>query len=623
MQVTEIILNILFAGNQNTPPERKIIGKLLQRLHYLINNDSLREIKDMLERLPPDRCIKVLNSTIYDRLPLSWALEHKKIEISNYLFNLSSIQDHRERSEGWNRGFHPLMNALKSGSSWMVFEIARNLWDINAFIRGPYTPLFYAIQSTEISYAGLILLLGGNINKPCLNGITPLISSISNKNMCCFMLELNANINHQDDDGNTALHLAAAQKQNETAKILIDKDADVRIRNKKGMTPLMLASVNINQQLALDLWEHAEYSQLERIEALEVLSACLIGYRSPDISFWFLALEMRTPSFPKTLDVPTTEVLDFSREFTMRNELESLQADNLELAFQGILVIERILGRNNFAYLRQLLQTTMIAKEENRLEKFQQLTDYILQYCQEAPADIIAECSYFFEIFFTEIFSNDSLGNIFENGAFHLFKIIARATPEMWLLVKDKYYRTPYVENNCYVVLADTFLYIAENINNMNLAEEYKRQFNEVVIELVRADIRFIFDQSLLHRTLYFTREKPWASVELIRLLLKSGADINSKDYFRRTPLIYALTFGPDNCIREILKLLVEYKCHLDCRDCEGFSALDFPRWTNLAILPRNPRSLECLAAEAILDHRIEYERMLFEGVKVFVELHR
>ena len=577
----------------------------------------------MLERLPPEQCLKIFNSTIYDRLPLSWALEHKKIVISQYLLNLSSIQDQRERSEGWNRGFHPLMNALESGSSWMVFEIARNLWDINAFIRGPYTPLFHAVKTAEISYAGLILLLGGNINKPCLNGISPLIASISNRNMCSFLLALNANINHQDDDGNTALHLAAAQMKNGTAKILIEAEADVRISNKKGMTPLMLASVNINQVLVMDLWEHAEYSQLERIEALEVLSACLVGYGSPNISYWFRALEMRNPRFPKILDVPTTEVLDFSREFTMTNELESLQADHLELTFQGILVIERILGRNNFVYLRQLLRTTLIAKEENKLEKCQQFTDYILQYCQEAPADIIAECSYFFDTFFIEIFSNDSLRNIFENSAFHLFKIIARATTETWFSVKEKYYRTPYVENSCYAGLADTFLYIAENINNMNLAELYKRQFNEVVIELVRADIRFIFDQSLLHRTLYFTSEKPWASVELIRLLLKSGADINSKDYFRRTPLIYALTFGPDNCIREILKLLVEYKCHLDCRDCEGFSALDFPRWTNLAILPRNPLSLECLAAEVILDYRIEYEGTLFEGLIDFLELHR
>ena len=622
MQVTEDNLIILFAGNRNTTPRRKIRA-FLQQLHYLIQNDSLGEIKKMLERLPPHQCMKILNSTIYDQLPLAWALQYKKIVISQYLLNLSSIQDQRERSEGWDRGFHPIMNALKSGSPWMVFEIARDLWDINASIGGPYTPLFYAVETTEISYAGLILLLGGDINKPCLNGRSPLIASIYNKNMCSFLLELNANINHQDDDGNTALHLAAAQMQNETAKILIEAKADVRIRNKKGMTPLMLASVNINQELVMDLWEHAEYSQLERIEALEVLSACLVGYGSPDISYWILALEMRNLRFPKILDFPTKEVLDFSREFTMRNELESLLEDHLELAFQGILVIERILGRNNFVYLRLFLQTTLIAKEENNLEKVQQLIDYILQYCKEAPADIIAECSNIFEIFFTEIFSNDSLRNIFENGAFHLFKIIARATTEMWLLVKDKHYRTPFVENSCYALLTDTFLYIAENINNMNLAEEYKRQFNEVVIELVKADIRFIFDQSLLHRTLYFTREKPWASVELIRLLLKSGADINSKDYFRRTPLLYAIVFGPDNLIREILELLLEYKCHLDCRDCEWFSPMDFSRWTNLSILPRKPRSLKCLSAEAILDYRIEYEGTLIEGLKDFVELHR
>ena len=586
-------------------------------------NGSLDKIKEILETLPPDQCCRILTSTVDDSVPLSIALEQKNIKISNYLFQLSSRQEHHERSDSWNKGVHPLINAMKSGFIDMIYLISRNLWDINDCISGPYTPLIQAVFSKDIRCVRLILLLGGNINKPCLNGVSPLIISIFDSKICSFLLSQNADINHQDSYGDTALHIATSEKQIETVRILIDSDADVRIRNNDGLMPLMIASVNISHQCVLDLCELNDYSQIEKIEALEVLSACLVGYGSPDISYWFRALEMRNPRFPKIRNFPTENILDFSREFTKKKELESLQADQLKLAFQGILVIERILGRNNFVYLRQLLQTTLIAKDENKMEKVQQLTDYILQYCQEASAYIICSCSNFFKILFTEIFLNGSPENIFENGAFDLFKIIARATAEMWFLVKDKFYQTPFTEHIQYSELADTFLYITSRIGNMNLPEQYEGKFSEVVVQLVREDPRFIRNRSLLHRVINLTMTEAWASVKLIRLLLESGADVNSKDYFRRTPLLYTIVYGPDDCVQKIVELLIEYKCHLDYRDHEGFSPVDLPRWASISVFPRSPRSLQCLGVEVILDNQIEYEGVLSEEQRIFIDLHR
>ena len=564
-----------------------------------------------------------MTSTIEDCVPLSLALKHKKIGVSLYLLQLASLQEHRQRSDGWNKGVHPLINAISAGSIEMVYLISRNLADINDYISGPYTPLLHAVLSADIRYVRLILQLGANINKPSLNGISPLIASIFSSTMSRVLLSANPNLNHQDDDGNTALHVAAASKQIESVQVLINAEADVRIRNNDKMMPLMVASVNINPHTVMDLCELDEYFQIEKIEALEVLSACSVGFRYPLISYWFRALEMRNPRFPKILDVPTQKVLDFSQEFTTRDELKSLHADQLKLAFQGILVIERILGRNNFVYLRLLLQTTLIAKEENKLEKVQQLMDYIVEYCQEKPAHIVGDCSHFFQILFTEISSNDNAEKSFEIGAFDLFKIIARAMVEMWLSVKDKYSRNFNIEHTKYSELADTFLYITEKIRNMNLPDDFKGQFSEVVGQVVKEDPRFIHHHSLLHRVVKSTKKETWASVELIRFLLESGANINSKDYFRRTPLIYALMYGPDNRIRDILELLIEYKCHPDCRDKEGLSAMDSPRWASLSFFPRNPCNLTCLAIDVILDCQIDYEGVLAKGHINLIDLHR
>ena len=577
----------------------------------------------MLENLQPDQCTRILTSTINDCVPLSFALRHNKIEISNYFFQLSSLQGHRERSDSWNSGFHPLTNAMIAGSIEMIYLISRNMWDINDYINGRYTPLLHAVFSRDIRYVRLILLLGADINKPGLNGISPLIASPFCSNICSFLLSRNANVNHQDNDGNTALHQAASGKHTESAKILINAEVDVRIRNRDRMMPLMLASIHYNHQTVLELCELGEYSDLEKIEALEVLSACFVGCGSPNVSYWFQALEMRNPRFPKLRDVPTENILDFSHEFCTRNELESLQGEPLKLAFQGILVIERILGRNSFVYLRILLQTTLIAKDEKKLEKVQQLIGYIVNYCQGKPAHIISSCSHYFKILSTELFSNSNPENIFENGAFDLFKIIARATEEIWHTMKNKCSLTLGIDHFNYSKLTDTFLYIAEIIKNMNLSEDYERQFSEVMVKLVKEDPRYTHHQSLLHRVVRTSQTEAWASIKLIRLLLKSGADINSKDYFRSTPLMYAFMYRPDNHIQEILELFLEYKCHLDCRNNEGFSVMDFTRWASLSFLPRSPRSLQCLAVEVILDSQIEYEVALSERLKIFVDLHR
>ena len=537
----------------------------------------------MLETLPSDQCTRILSFTIDDCVPLSLALKKKKFEIANYLFQFSSHLDHRERSDGWNKGVHPFINAMRAGCIQIMYLISKNLWDINDYINGSYTPLLHVVLSADIRYVRLISDLGGDINLPCLNGISPLIASVFSSNICRFLLSKNPNLNHQDDDGNTALHVAAASKQIESAQLLINAEADVRIRNNDKMMPLMVASVNINPHTVMDLSELDEYSQIEKIEALEVLSACSVGFRYPLISYWFRALEMRNPRFPKIGTFSTQNILDFSQEFTTRNELESLQADQLKLAFQGILVIERILGRNNFVYLRLLLQTTLIAKAENKLEKFQQLIDYILQYCQEAPANIVGACNNFFKILFTDMYSSSNSVNIFENGAFNLFKIIAWVTLEFWHSVKDKLYQSPYNNHFKYSELANTFLYITAKIRSMNFPVQFQGQFSEVVVQLVKEDLRFVYHQSLLHRVVKSTQIETWASVDLMRLLLDCGADIESKDCFQRTPLIYAVKFGSDDCIREIIDLFLEYNCNLDSKDNEGFSAMDLPRWASLA----------------------------------------
>ena len=64
----------------------------------------------------------------------------------------------------------------------------------------------------------------------------------------------NANMNVQDDDGQTPLMLASTRLASvEVAKLLINRGADVEMKDNKGMTALMWATTHRNEKVVRTL----------------------------------------------------------------------------------------------------------------------------------------------------------------------------------------------------------------------------------------------------------------------------------------------------------------------------------------------------------------------------------
>lgn len=61
-----------------------------------------------------------------------------------------------------------------------------------------------------------------------------------NNDLIKFYLQKGVNIDKQDDDGNTALHLAVLHNQNQTVTLLLENNAQ-SIQNNNGLTPLHVA----------------------------------------------------------------------------------------------------------------------------------------------------------------------------------------------------------------------------------------------------------------------------------------------------------------------------------------------------------------------------------------------
>ena len=572
-------------------------------------------ILKIFQTLLPEQYTRILNFTKNGCTLLFLAVKQNKVEISSYLLQVSLRQDRRKMCETWKRSRHPLMAALGTNNPYLIELISISMWDINDYLFYPYTPLMLAICSGKIWLVRLLVNLGANTNFTTFYGCSLLMVSTLNSDICQFFVSMNLDLDHQDDYGDTALHIAVFGSYIESVKILVNAGANVRIRNVAGMTPLMLAIVTMNIPAIIYLYGNPGYSELDQKEAIKVFNACLVFNEQSVIRESVRVLGIKY-SFVKNSFFPSQRTPDFST----RAELSRQRKNPLQLAIQGISVIERIFGRNNSIYLRVLLQTALIAKHGSNFQKVRQLIDNIEEYCQVNFLTFVPVCSSFFKILFNELAADHDPENIFKNGGFKIFKILAQSTGKNCFF-QHRLLNTPYVNDRRYTQLVDILLYMAHIIRKKTLPEAYLPQFYQTVQKLVVEDPRVVNQQSLLHHAIKLHKTESWSSVPLIRLLLECGADVDAKDYFRRTPLMYALKHSLDDNNHEVVLLLLEYGCHLDCRDSEGFSAMESTIWTRLPI-PRNPRSLQCHAAEVILDHKIHYEGELHDILKNFLSLH-
>jgi hypothetical protein len=93
---------------------------------------------------------------------------------------------------------------------------------------------------------------GADVNAQNQNGNTALHLAVYNNNeeTAKSLIEFGADVNAQNQNGNTALHLAVYNNNKETAKSLIEFGADVNAQNQNGDTALHLAVYNNNEETA-------------------------------------------------------------------------------------------------------------------------------------------------------------------------------------------------------------------------------------------------------------------------------------------------------------------------------------------------------------------------------------
>ena len=153
-------------------------------------------------------------------------------------------------------GYTPLHVAAIDGHGHVVECLLRNGADINrqsaSDKSGRSTPLHCAAYNGQLEVTRLLLSKAANIEAKEMNGCTPLhIASFMGENQVVeLLISKGANLEAKDEkNGSTPLSWAVAAGKKDVVETLLSKGAVVNAKNKKGETPLSVATQAKNQEI--------------------------------------------------------------------------------------------------------------------------------------------------------------------------------------------------------------------------------------------------------------------------------------------------------------------------------------------------------------------------------------
>lgn len=191
---------------------------------------------------------------------LTWACSMKHQEIVQLLFNHQA----QVNSQDCN-GQTALMVASNVGSLALVKLLLKYKADVNTQASNGETALHTCIANKTpetVSIVKLLLEHKADPNKADSIGRTPLLWAAQNNcvETAILLLNDNAAVNHQDQDGATALHYACKSGHKEVVKVLLAHRANVNIPTyTQRVTPLIAACSVETVLIARDEKEETEH----------------------------------------------------------------------------------------------------------------------------------------------------------------------------------------------------------------------------------------------------------------------------------------------------------------------------------------------------------------------------
>lgn len=142
------------------------------------------------------------------------------------------------------RGGTALMYSATAGDVDAVELLLAHGADANARASNGWTAVTLAAARGFDQVAKLLLARGADPNVPDIYGWTPLMRAVQQQRPAVVRVLLDSKrlaLDARNENGRTALHVAAAAGFDEIASMLVGRGANIRIRDRAGNTPAALA----------------------------------------------------------------------------------------------------------------------------------------------------------------------------------------------------------------------------------------------------------------------------------------------------------------------------------------------------------------------------------------------
>uniref|UniRef100_UPI00358DEFF0 protein fem-1 homolog C-like n=1 Tax=Myxine glutinosa TaxID=7769 RepID=UPI00358DEFF0 len=455
-----------------------------------------------------------------------------------------------------------------------------------------------------------------------------------------YLLERGADVNRKSVKGNTALHDCAESGSLEIMKLLLKYKALME-KDGYGMTPLMAASVTCHTNIVEFLIHNPQTVKEERIDALELLGATFVDKKRDLLTalrYWKKAMDMRHSDRTNVIRKPESQNLipayDYAREVTTLEELDALIADPDEMRTQALLIRERVLGPSHPDTSYYIRYRGAVYADSGNFERCIKLWKYALDM-QQTHLDPLSPMTASSLLSFAELFSfmlqDRAKGLLGTVVAFaDLLGILTKSVHEIERglkhvaqagVVADREH-SPFHKALCII------LHLVCLLEKVACDDEQDVMKKRTVHRLVRLDPRGRNSYGPLH--LAVDKETTavgrypvckFPSAVVAELLLECGADMEARDSEGNTVLhIAAQNNHPD-----IMNVLLAAGAHFDMVNDAHRAPFDLLSEKEIAknlVLPFMHMTLQCLAARAIVSHKIECRGHVPVQLEAFVQLH-
>ncbi|TRY64792.1 hypothetical protein DNTS_004399 [Danionella cerebrum] len=606
---------------------------------------KLRLLQKLLEKKSDSEVSALMAERTNGATPLLMAARYGHLELAQFLLEAcgaaveagGAVSFDGERIEG----APPLWAAAAAGHLQLVQALVRHGACVNSTTHTRSTPLRAACFDGHLDIVRYLVEHQADLELANRHGHTCLMIACykGHREIAQYLLERGADVNRKSVKGNTALHDCAESGSLEIMKLLLQYGASME-RDGYGMTPLLSASATGHTHIVEFLTQAALTSRTERISAFQLLGATFVDKKRDllgALCFWRRAMELQEEAGSDALagsaPRPPVKAYEGAVEAETAAELEALASEPDAVRMQALLLRERILGPahpDTSYYIRYRGAVYADAGDFGRCVCLWRYALELQQRSLEPLSPLTASSLLSFAELFSFMLQERPKGLPGPAPAFpELMEVLRRAVLEVERALQAPVRPDSPPDPAPLSKLLSITLQLICLLERVPCSPEEDQDKKETIYRLLKLQPRGRNGFTPLHlavdRGTGAVGRYPlcrFPSLPVAAVLLECGADVNSRDQDDNSPLHVAAS----NNHPEIMRLLISSGTHFDSTNRLRQTALDLLERSQRAhslILPINHTTLQCLAARAIVHHRLAYRGNIPERLEAFVLLHR